>query len=155
MTDLTRYLCFSLGSEEFAMPLLKVKEVIGVPDTTPIPQSPSYFVGIMNLRGSVISILDMRLKLGIKPKNGEETTVIILDIGETKLGIIVDCVNSVVPIQSSEVSPRPTLESSKAADYIVGVFRKQEHLVLMLDVEKALSIEDKSHLIKNSVPKVA
>lgn len=155
MNDLTRYLCFSLGNEEFAMPLLKVKEVIGVPDTTPIPQSPSYFVGIMNLRGSVISILDMRLKMGIKSKNGDETTVIILDIGETKLGIVVDCVNSVVSIPSEEILPKPMIESSKSAEYIAGVFRKQEHLVLLLDIEKALSIEDRSHLAKSPTVKAA
>lgn len=155
MNDGSRYLCFSLGNEEFAIPLLKVKEVIGVPETTSIPQSPGYFVGIMNLRGSVISILDLRIKLGFKPQNSSETTVIILDLGETNLGMVVDCVNSVVAIPSDQISPKPAIESSKVADYITGVFRKQEHLVLLLNIEKSLSVEDRTTLSRAATAKAA
>lgn len=155
MKDSERYLCFSLDKEEFAIPLLKVKEVIGVPDTTPIPQSPAYFVGLMNLRGSVISILDMRIKLGIKSNNSEEATVVILDLGEVNLGLIVDCVNSVVEMSHEEIAQSPILSSSKSAEYISGVFRKTDHLVLLLDVEKTLSVEDRRTLNQASNKKAA
>lgn len=86
MNDNLRYLCFNLGHEEFAIPLLSIKEVIGMPDVTPIPQSPPHFLGIMNLRGQVISILDLRQKLTIKPSNVEDPSVMILDLPNYKLG---------------------------------------------------------------------
>ncbi|MGZ3769472.1 MAG: chemotaxis protein CheW [Bdellovibrio sp.] len=156
MNEITRYLCFNLGTDEFAIPLLKVKEVIGIPETTAIPQSPSYFVGIMNLRGSVISILDLRVKLGFKNKNTEETTVIILDLGENSLGVVVDCVNSVMSIASEEISPKPMMDSVKSAEFLTGVFRKQDHLVMLLNIEKTLSVEDKTTLNRaTSLPKAA
>lgn len=149
MSQTQRYLCFDLGDEEFAIKLLTVKEVIGLPETTPVPQSPVYFVGIMNLRGSVISIMDLRSKLGVKIEKNEETSVIILDIGNLSLGVIVDRVNAVVNLNESEISPKPTIES-KASDSITGVFRKNEKLILVLDVAKALSLDEKNYLNKNS-----
>lgn len=146
MSDQSRYLCFSLGNEEYGIPLLSVKEVIGVPETTPIPQTPPHFVGIMNLRGSVISILDLRLKLGHKSQTGDETTVMILDLGDYNLGVLVDRVNSVIAVGSEEIAPKPVIESTKSTEYITGVFKKEDRLVLMLDIAKALSLQDRSVL---------
>ena len=145
--DMDRYLCFSLAAEEFAIPLLSVKEVIGVPEVTPIPQAQPHFVGIMNLRGNVISILDLRLKLGHKSSKTDETTVIVLDLGDYNIGVLVDSVNSVVSVNKEDVSPKPAMDA-KATDYIVSVFRKSDRLVLMLDIAKALSVEDRSAIKK-------
>lgn len=150
MSEASRYLCFNLGTEEFAIPLLTVKEVIGIPETTPIPQSPPYFAGIMNLRGQVISIMDLRVKLGIKTTKSEETSVIILDLGDSFLGMMVDQVNSVQLIPAGDISPKPTVDNGKAHDYINGVYRKQDHLILVLDIAKALSIQDKNQLNKKT-----
>jgi len=149
MTPNDRFLCFQLGKEEYAVPLLSIKEVIGMPDVTPIPQSPPHFVGIMNLRGSVISIMDLRLKLGIKPSATEETSVMILDLGDYQLGVVVDCVNSVARLNAEDISEKPVMETSKAADFVTGVFRNGEKLVLLLNIAKALSVEDRSVLQKN------
>jgi purine-binding chemotaxis protein CheW len=148
MNEIIRYLCFGLGQEEYAIPLLVVKEVIGVPEVTPIPQTPSHFLGIMNLRGNVISIMDLRHKLGIKPSQSEETTVVILDFGDYNLGVVVDRVNAVISLASENISPKPVVESSKATDYLTGVFRKGEQLVLLLDIARALSVEDRSAISK-------
>src|SRR5687767_11797892 len=98
MSTSNRYICFRLGDEEFAIPLLSVREVIGVPNVTPVPQTPSYFLGIMNLRGLVISVMDLRLKMNIKGKDSAESTVIILDLGNYNLGVLVDEVISVIAI---------------------------------------------------------
>lgn len=146
MTTSNRYLCFSLGKEEFALPLLTVKEVIGIPDITAIPQAPSHFLGIMNLRGLIISVMDLRLKMGIKPLNSDETAVVILDLGEHCLGMVVDQVNSVVELSEADISEKPMMDQIKMNDSITGVFRKNEQLVLLLNISKALSIEDKSTL---------
>jgi purine-binding chemotaxis protein CheW len=143
VSEASRYLCFDLGSDEYAIPLLSVREVLALPDITPIPQAPAHFVGIMNLRGSVISIMDLRLKLGIKSGRKDDTTVIILDFGDCSLGVIVDCANSVVSFTPDQVSEKPYLDSGKSMDHITGVVRKNEKLILLLDVAKALSIEER------------
>ena len=143
MTEGNRFLCFSLGKEDFAIPLLTVREVIGLPEITPIPQMPAHFLGVVNLRGSVISIMDLRNKLGIKPTISKETSIIILDLGKLHLGVVVDCINSVLLIEKDKVSPKPHLENSKSSEAIMGVFQNKEHLVLLLDIAKALSVEDK------------
>jgi purine-binding chemotaxis protein CheW len=137
-----RYLSFCLGNEEFAIPLLSVKEVIAVPEITPIPSSPIHFLGIMNLRGQVISIIDLRQKLGIQAKNSTETAVIICDLGNLCLGVVVDSINSVLAPKCEDISPKPELQSSKNSDYITGVFRKENRLVIFLDIVKTLSPED-------------
>src|SRR5688500_4394511 len=104
MNSSNRYICFSLGDENFAIPLLAVREVIGVPEVTPIPQTPAYFLGIMNLRGLVISVMDLRTKLGIKPKGGTEETVMILDLGNFNLGVLVDQVTQVVEVDEKTLA---------------------------------------------------
>lgn len=134
----SRYLCIHLGNDEFAIPLLLVKEVIGLPDMTPIPQAASHFSGIMNLRGKIISVMDLRVKLGIKAQTTSETTVIILDIAGNSLGVVVDKVNSVQVLSPDMMSEKPAIDSSRASEYIQGVFRRNDKIVLILDVAKAL-----------------
>lgn len=153
MNTQTKYICFSLGHEEFAIPLLSVREVLGVPPTTPIPQAPSYFIGIMNLRGSVISVMDLRQKLGIKPVPSDETGVIILDLGDYYLGVVVDSVNSVQSLEENEISEKPVMDNQKSYEYISGVFRKENKLVLLVDIAKALSVEDRSALGQKNLAK--
>lgn len=146
-----RYLCFSLSAEEYAVPLLSVREVIGVPDFTPVPYTPTYFAGIMNLRGQVISCIDLRTKLGIKPKNGDENAVIICDVGTASIGIIVDSVNSVLAPKIEDISIPPEVDSKKNTDYILGVYRKGNNLVLLIEIAKALDAEDWTALKSNQV----
>ena len=100
----------------------------------------------MNLRGLIISVMDLRLKMGIKPLNSDETAVVILDLGEHCLGMVVDQVNSVVELSEADISEKPMMDQIKMNDSITGVFRKNEQLVLLLNISKALSIEDKSTL---------
>ncbi len=137
-----RYLCFSLGNEEYAIPLLMVREVIAVPETTPVPFAASHFLGIMNLRGQIISVIDLRTKLGIKPVAKEENAVIICDLGTTRIGVVIDSVNSVISPKHSEISERPDMQTNKATTFVTGVYRKTDHLILLLDIAKALDLAD-------------
>lgn len=141
--EITRYLCFSLGSEEFAMPLLSVREVIGVPEFTPIPQAPSYYLGMMNLRGQVISVIDLRTKLGVKGNKSAETSVVIIDLGENSMGLMVDSVNSVLTPTAENISAPPDLAKTPASEFVTSVYRKEDHLILVLDILKVLSREDR------------
>ncbi len=143
-----RFLCFNLGTEEFGIPLLAVKEVLAVPEVTPIPFAPSHFVGIMNLRGQVISLMDMRSKFGIKSLNANETAVIICDLETTSVGVIVDSINSVISPTTAQLSAKPNVQGSTASDYITSIYRDEGRMVLFLDIARTLNVTDRSHLTK-------
>lgn len=135
-----RFLSFCLGSEEYAIPLLSVREVIAVPEVTPVPFTASYYIGIMNLRGQVITIVDLRKKLGIKDHSSSETAVIICDLSPVCLGVVVDSISSVIAPNASEVSERPIIQSSQPTDYITHIYKKQDKLVMFLDIRKTLNV---------------
>lgn len=142
-SELQRFLEFSLGEEDYAIPLLSVREVISVPETTPIPKAPSHFLGIMNLRGQVISVVDMRTKLKIKPlENNTEESVIIVDLDGMNLGIVVDSINKVLAFALKEINDVPEIETQVNAEYIYGVYRKEDSLTVLLNVAKVLDIAD-------------
>lgn len=138
-----RYLCFSLGKEKFAIPLLQVKEVLADVETTKVPQAPADFKGIMNLRGQVISVFDLRLKLKLgKAEKTPETTIIILDLNPLFLGVVVDSVDSVVEYEESDVSPRPDTDSSFKLNYVTGIARTENSLTFLLDLKAVLNADD-------------
>ncbi|WP_141731867.1 chemotaxis protein CheW [Oligoflexus tunisiensis] len=138
-----RHLIFVLGTEEYSVPLLKVKEVIEVPDITPVPHTPPHYLGIMNLRGQVISIIDLRLKLkGVRQELEKKTAVIILDFEAFSLGIAVSTVTRVLALTEEEIKKTPTMESTENLDYIMGVVHRDKKLILLLDISKALNVED-------------
>ncbi|WP_372654190.1 chemotaxis protein CheW [Halobacteriovorax sp.] len=150
-SDLQRFLEFSLGEEEYAIPLLSVREVISVPETTPIPKAPSHFLGIMNLRGQVISVVDMRTKLKIKPReNNAEESVIIVDLDGMNLGIVVDSINKVLAFTLKEINEVPEIETQVNAEYIYGVYRKEKSLTVLLNVAKVLDIKDVNALARKA-----
>ncbi len=142
---LSRYIEFSLGNEHYAIPLLNTKEVISIPNTTPIPNSPIHFVGIMNLRGQVISILDLRKKLNIKPNvNQAESAVIIVSLDDCELGLIVDSINRVINIEfASQVDKLPEVSGQVNSKYISGIYKNENNsLTALLDLSKILDIHD-------------
>lgn len=141
--NVERYLEFTLGEECYAIPLLSVREVIAVPSTTPVPYTPSHFIGIMNLRGQVISIVDLRKKLGINPNEDDsETAVVIVDLDPVFVGVIVDSVNTVLALAKNEISPPPEIESTKNTDYITGVYRQGEKISIMMNIGRVLDVAD-------------
>jgi purine-binding chemotaxis protein CheW len=137
-----RYLCFSLGTEEYGIPLLSVKEVIALPEITPVPQTPAHFLGIMNLRGQIISVMDLRSKLGIKANQSSETAVIICELTPNSIGVVVDSINCVASPLRSETNDGAEIQNQKTAHYVTGVFRNDGKLVLLLDVQKLLGLGD-------------
>ena len=138
-----RYLEFDLGPEHYAVPLLHVKEVIPIPETTKIPRAPSYFLGVMNLRGHIISIIDLRAKLSIKPKTENlEEAVIIVDLKGVQIGIIVDSINKVLAVTKTDVSEVPEISAQVNAKYISGIHRQEKYLTVLLDLAGVLDIND-------------
>ena len=141
--DIDKYLEFTLGKENYVMPLLKVREVIAIPKTTPIPHAPKHFVGIMNLRGQVISIIDMRTQFSIVgEESSKEKAVVIVDMNPVYIGIVVDSVNTVVSIPEDLISAPPELNSARSSNYIQGVYRKDKEMALVIDIGAALGVKD-------------
>ena len=141
--DKDRFIEFSLGDEDYAIPLLMVREVISIPETTPIPKSPKHFIGLMNLRGQVISIVDLRTKLTISPNvNESESAVIIVDFNDVNIGIVVDSINKVLSFNTNEIQEMPEVQSQVKSDYILGVYKKEEGLTVLLDIARCLDVKD-------------
>ncbi len=113
-----------------------------MPETTPIPKSPAHFVGLMNLRGDIISIIDMRKKLSIRPTKIKEEAVIIVDIGDYNIGVVVDCINSVLAFAKTEMCEMPVISEEMNNKYIVGVFKKEHSLTAVLDIANILDVTD-------------
>lgn len=150
-----RFLCFSLADESFAMPLLAVKEVIGMPEVTPVPHSPAHFIGVMNLRGQIISIVDLRKVLGAKTDNSGETCVIICDLNPVVVGAVVSSVNNVLNVTEAELEQKPDIQSSRAAEFVRSVINRDNKLVLLVDIAKALGVEALVAAAQNNLKKIA
>lgn len=142
LTD--KYLSFTVGVENFAVPLLTVREVIAMPDVTALPHAPPHVVGIMNLRGQIITIFDLRSCLKAKSESKVETTVIICDFSFGQMGLIVDSVASVLSARADKIAEVPPGSRASQHDFVTNVYSRDNDLILMLDVEKLLSREVKT-----------
>lgn len=137
-----RFLCFSLANENFAIPLLQVKQVIGIPEFTSIPYVASYFCGIMNLRGQVISVIDLRKKLGVVSKNDAENSVLVCVLEDIIMGVLVDSVDFVINLERKNILLKPNVQTSVKIDFIEGFYEHNKHLIIFLNLAKTLNIED-------------
>lgn len=148
-----KYLIFELNAEEYGVQLSVVKEVIALTNVTKIPNVPEYFHGLINLRGVIISVIDLRLKLNLSNATFEEkkTSIIIVTIDGFTLGFIVDEIKQVMSLLDSTIEREITLESRVKKDYINGIARTSSEtgLLILLDVNKILGIEELK-LIKES-----
>lgn len=146
-----RYLAFSLCGEQFAIPLVDVKEVIGMTETTPVPCMPAHFKGILNLRGQIISVIDLRAKLRLKKAEfGRETSIVILDMEPLRLGVIVDSIDCVMAVTEENLSEAPRIGGGSYEKDLIGVARRDDRLTLLLDIRAALDT-DESKTMKNQI----
>lgn len=132
-TDTKRFLEFNLGGENYAVELLLVKEVITPPEMTPIPKAPAYVCGLMNLRGLVLTVIDLRKKLGITPdKDISQNGVIIFDLGERLVGVVVDSIQKVLNISSEQIKPIPEAEGRMGTQFL-GILQHEDKLCMWID----------------------
>lgn len=141
-----KYLTFYLDGEEYGVQILKVREIIGIMEITQLPQMPHYIKGVINLRGKVIPVIDLRLKFGMsEAEYTDETCVIVVDIG-TQVGIIVDTVQEVADIPDKDIEPPPALGSSVETTYLMGMGKVEGSVKILLDIDPILSGEDMESL---------
>jgi purine-binding chemotaxis protein CheW len=149
-TDLSgeeKILAFCLGSEDYGLEILKVREIIGLIDITPLPRTPDYVKGVMNLRGRIIPVIDLRLKFGLPAAEPtKETCVIVVEGGtddeHTTMGVVVDSVREVQDIPRSAIEEAPAFGCEIPLDYIQGMGKVKDRVVVLLDSARVLSTSE-------------
>lgn len=143
-----KILAFCLGSEDYGLEILKVREIIGLIDITPLPRTPDYVKGVMNLRGRIIPVIDLRLKFGLPAAEPtKETCVIVVESGtedgdRTTMGVVVDSVREVQDIPRSAIEDAPTFGCEIPLDYIKGMGKVKDRVVVLLDCGRVLSTSE-------------
>jgi purine-binding chemotaxis protein CheW len=133
-----RFLEFHLGAESYAVELSKVKEVITPPEMTPIPKSAAYVCGLMNLRGLVLTVIDLRKKLGVTPiEDKSQNAVIIFDLGDRMVGVVVDSIQKVLNLSQDKIKPIPDAEAQTNLHFL-GILQHDNKLTMWLDCDKTL-----------------
>lgn len=146
-----QYLAFELGGEHFAMGITSIKEVIQYGKVTGIPLMPDYIRGVINLRGAVVPVVDLSVRFGRPPTEVDRRTcVVVLEVenagDQVELGVLVDTVSEVLEIGASEIEPAPSFGSSLRSEFIAGVGKVGGNFVILLDVDRVLSIEEMAAL---------
>ena len=133
-------LVFVLGKEEYGVDILKVQEIRGYEKVTPILSAPAYLKGVVNLRGTIVPVIDLRVKFGLEePRYDSFTVVIILRVASRVIGIVVDAVSEVVRLAASEIKAAPNLGALVDSSFLAGLATQGERIILLLDIEKFLS----------------
>jgi purine-binding chemotaxis protein CheW len=142
-----KYMTFRLDSEDYGLAILKVRELIGLMDITRVPGTRNYIRGVINLRGKVIPIVDLRLKFGmgqIEPTN--QTVIIVVQItsptGPLTMGVVVDEVLEVRNIEAGQIEPAPELNAGEMAEYVLGVGKIDKRVLFLLDIDRVLSPQE-------------
>ena len=147
ITETARYLTFRLGDELFAINVFKAREVLDVTHTTRVPTAPAYMRGVVNVRGNAIPVIDLRIKFGI-PAGATtlNTRVIVMDLEidghPFVLGGLADAVHEVLELEPHEINDPPTLGMRWSTDLILGMGRRQDRFILILDIERAFASDD-------------
>lgn len=137
------FLSFSLGKEEYCIDILKVQEIRGYELATPIPNTPAYMKGVINMRGIVVPIIDLRIKLNLASvEYNQFTVVIILSIRGRIVGVVVDSVSDVLGLQAEDIKEAPQLGAAIKTDYIDGLVTIDGRMLIIVDIEKLVEAEE-------------
>lgn len=135
-----KYLTFALGHEEYGLEILQVREIIGLMDITSVPRVPEYVKGVINLRGKIIPVIDLRLKFGMeKVEYTNETCIIVLNVADMMMGVIVDKVSEVLDITQDRIEPTPKFGTSLHTDFITGIGKVGDKVKILLNIERVLT----------------
>ena len=142
-----KYLTFTLDNEEYGIGILKIKEIIGMMPITAVPQTPDFVKGVINLRGKVIPVVDLRLRFGMEEiEYNDRTCIIVVEImgktGNITIGIVVDSVSEVLSIKEDEIEETPTFGTRLNTEYILGMAKMSGGVKILLDIDKVLTSEE-------------
>lgn len=145
--ELLQLVSFTMGREEYGVDILKVQEINRMVQITQVPNSPDYVDGVINLRGRVIPVIDLRTKMGLgRKEHDKDTRIIVVELDGKTIGFIVDKVKEVLRIPSSIIEPPPDMVAGLDAEYITGVGKLEDRLLILLDLERIVSLKEKAEL---------
>ena len=150
-----KYLTFTLANEDYGIGILKIKEIIGMMKITPVPRTPAFIKGVINLRGKVIPVTDLRLRFGMPETSyTERTCIIVVEIesqtGLLLMGIVVDSVSEVLSIKSESIDAAPSLGAKVDASYILGMAKTEGGVKILLDIDRILNEDEIAELESSS-----
>jgi len=137
-----QYLTFSLAGEEYGIPILKVQEIRSWDRVTPIPNSPPYIRGVLNLRGLIVPVMDLRLRFNLKEiEYNALTAIVVINVGGRMAGLAVDSVSDVIGVSAHQHCAAPEYEGQKEREFIMGLVQAEGKLLVLLDVERLVGLE--------------
>jgi purine-binding chemotaxis protein CheW len=146
-SDELQLVSFNIGSEEFGVEILKVQEINRMVEITKVPQAPHYVEGVINLRGKVIPIIDLRKRFNLDVKEYDKNTrIVVVDINGSIMGMIVDAVSEVLRLPSSTIEPPPEIVTGLNAEYIKGVAKLEDRLLIFLDLSRVIDAAEMAAL---------
>lgn len=138
-----RYLTFVLDKQQYAVPIMAVREINQLTSITPVPRTPSFILGVINLRGKIIPVADLRLKFGMsKSEFSRQTCIVVIETDAGHVGMVVDEVNDVVELQAGHIEPPPQLGARTDMQYLMGIGKFQERVLILIDIHSALSSKE-------------
>lgn len=151
--DLTKsFLSFKLDNELFAINVMKIMEILEVPKITKVPQAPGYLIGVVNLRGGVLPVIDTRIKFGMPATNQTvNTCIVVLNITMNEeaivVGAMVDSVSEVFEIEENQIQPSPSIGTNYNADFIQGMIKEKDQFMMLLDIDKVFSSSELESIV--------
>jgi len=146
-----RFLTFCIDNEDYGIEIEYITEIIGIERITEVPDMPVYVKGVINLRGRVIPVIDVRTRFNLSACDyNDRTCVIVVQLDDTSIGLIVDTVDEVVDIPEDQISPPPTISQGASGQYLKGMGKQENSVVILLDVHKLLYEEKKEQLFEGS-----
>jgi purine-binding chemotaxis protein CheW len=145
--EVLQLVSFKIGNEEFGVDILQVQEINRLVDVTRVPNAPDFVEGVMNLRGRIVPVVNLRKRLGLeKRENDKDTRIVVVEIEGKTIGFIVDSVSEVLRVSKSVVEPPPELISGIDSEYIIGIAKLENRLLILLDLKKVLNVEERETL---------
>ena len=149
--DSRQFLTFHLGTEMYGVPLSSIREIISRVKITPIPNTAPFVRGVINLRGRIVPIIELRLKFGMPDAaDTKQTCVIVVDVGSVQMGVIVDTVSEVIALAPSTIEPPPVLGDPSSTNFILGVGKYNDRVIILVDLADSLSPEKLNQIISVS-----
>lgn len=142
-----QWVTFRLGDEMYGINVMQVQEVLRLTEIAPVPGAQGYVIGIINLRGNVVTVIDLRNRFGLPPKDPDDASrIVIIEADDQVIGILVDSVAEVVELRSSDIEAAPNVGNEESSRYIQGVSSRGNHLLILLDLNKLFSDEEKAEM---------
>jgi len=142
-----KYLTFMLAGEEYGLEILKVREIIGLMNITPVPRTPEFILGVINLRGKVIPVINLRSKFNMQVmERTRQTCIIVVDVGRLEMGILVDSVSEVMNIADENIQEPPEFGFAVQTEFILGMGKLKDKVTILLDISRVLTGEEVASL---------